>query len=48
MTKEAADMCRRFAIQQIGYWGDAKRKGLRRLAATCRGNALWWLARAKQ
>jgi hypothetical protein len=48
MTHEVAEMCRRFAIQHIGYWRDAKRKGMPKRAAAAREIALWWLARAKQ
>lgn len=48
MSAEAAEMCRRFALQHIGYWRDAKAKGLPKTAAMSRQTALWWLARARQ
>lgn len=47
MSQGAIDMCRRFALQHIGYWRDAKRKGLPKTAAENRAAALWWLAKAK-
>lgn len=47
MSQGAIDMCRRFALQHIGYWRDAKRKGLPKTAAENRAAALWWLAQAK-
>lgn len=46
-SQGAVDMCRRFAVQHIGYWRDAKRKGLRKTAASNRQAALWWLSQAK-
>ncbi len=46
-TQGAVEMCRRFAVQHIGYWRDAKRKGLRKTAARERRAALWWLAQSK-
>jgi hypothetical protein len=46
-SQGSVDMCRRFAVQHIGYWRDAKRKGLRKTAADNRKAALWWLSQAK-
>lgn len=47
MSKAAVDMCRRFAVQHIRYWQDARRKGLPKTAAASRQSALWWLSKAK-
>lgn len=34
VTTGTVDMCRRFALQHIAYWRDAKAKGLPKTAAT--------------
>lgn len=45
MHPEVVEMCRRFAIQQIGYW--RQHIGLPMARAHARKQALWWLAAAK-